>query len=89
MSTFAHIIGKSKDGVSNFFEHNNFNIKKIENYIKEKYNEVALNHLKNQTIKELTLAMSNKSIGTTNPNSLSLPKEEINSLKMEIYFLVD
>ena len=30
--------------------------------------------------------MSNKSIESTNPNSLSLLKEHINSLESEIYF---
>ena len=33
--------------------------------------------------------MSNKSIESTNPNSLSLLKEHINSLESEIYFLRD
>ena len=33
--------------------------------------------------------MSNKSIESTNPNSLSLLKEYINSLESEIYFLRD
>ena len=43
-------------------EWNNSHIEKIENYVKEKCNEVALNHLKNQMIKELTSEMSDKSI---------------------------
>ena len=33
--------------------------------------------------------MSNKSIESTNPDSLSLLKEHINSLESEIYFLRD
>ena len=37
--------------------------------MKEKFDEVvALDRLKNQIIKELTLEMFNKSIETTNPN---------------------
>ena len=62
-------------------------MEKIENFISKKYKEGALNHLKNHIIKKLTLEMSNKSIGTTNPNSLSLLKEHVNSLECEIYFL--
>ena len=48
-----------------------------------------MNNLKSQINKELTLEMSNESIGTTNRNSLSLLKEHINSLESEIYFLRD
>ena len=48
-----------------------------------------MNYLKNQIIKELPLEISNKSIETTNPNSLTLLKEHIRSLESEIYFLRD
>ena len=41
---------------------------------KEKCNQVYLNHLKNQLIKELTREMSNKSKGTTDPDPLTLLK---------------
>ena len=37
---------KSNDGDCNSFKQNDSHIKKIENYMKENYNEVALNHLK-------------------------------------------
>ena len=71
LNTPAQILDKSNDGVCNSFKKNGSHLKKTENYKKEKYNEVTLNHLKNQIIKELTLEMSNKSIETTNPNALS------------------
>ena len=48
-----------------------------------------MNYLKNQIIKELPLEISNKSIETTNPNSLTLLKEHSRSLESEIYFLRD
>ena len=57
--------------------------------MKEKFNKVILNHLKNQIIKDLTLEMFNKSIETTNLNSLSLLKEHLGSLESKIYFLRD
>ena len=87
LSTPAQILNKSNDGICNSFKQNDSNIEKIKNYIKQKFNEVALSRLKNQIIKELALEMSNKSIETTNPNSLL--KEHINSVENEIYFLRD
>ena len=87
LSTPAQILNKSNDGICNSFKQNDSNIEKIKNYIKQKFNEVTLNRLKNQIIKELALEMSNKSIETTNPNSLL--KEHINSVENEIYFLRD
>ena len=66
LSIFTQILNKNNDGVCNSFKENDSHTEKIESYIKEKFNEVALNHLKNQTIKELTLEMSNKSIETKN-----------------------
>ena len=89
LSTPAQILNKSNDGICNSFKHNDSNIEKIKNYIKQKFNEVALNLLKNQTIKELALEMYNKSIETTNPNSFSLLKEHVNGVENEIYFLRD
>ena len=50
LSTSAQILGKRNDGVSYSFKRNDSHIEKIENFLKEKYNEVALNHLKNQII---------------------------------------
>ena len=85
LSTPAQILNKSNDGICNSFKQNDSNIEKIKNYIKQKFNEVALNRLKNQIIKELTLEMSNKSVETANPNSFSLLKEHINSVENEIY----
>ena len=64
LSIPTQILNKSNDGVCNSFKENDSHAEKIESYIKEKFKEVALNHLKNQTIKELTLEMSNKSIET-------------------------
>ena len=58
---------KSNNGVCNLFKQNDSHIEKIENYVKEKFNEVALNHLKNQITKELTLEISKNSIATTYP----------------------
>ena len=87
LSTPAQILNKSNDGICNSFKQNDSNIEKIKNYIKQKFNEVAFNRLKNQIIKELALEMSNKSIETTNPNSLL--KEHINRVENEIYFLRD
>ena len=89
LSTHAQILNKSNDGICNSFKHNDSNIEKIKNYIKQKFNEVALNLPKNQTIKELALEMYNKSIETTNPNSFSLLKEHVNGVENEIYFLRD
>ena len=77
LSTSAQILGKSIDGVCNSSKQNDSHIEKIENYVKEKYNVVALKYLKNQIINELTLKMSKKSTETTNPNSLSLLEEHI------------
>ena len=88
MSTLARILDKKENTrVSHSFKQNDSLLEKIENFLSKKYKEVTLNHLKNHIIKKLTLEMSNKSIGTTNPNSLSLLKAHINSLECEIYFL--
>ena len=53
LNTFAQILDKSNDRFNDSFKQNDFHIKKIENYAKEKYDEAALIHLKNQIIKEL------------------------------------
>ena len=89
LSTPKQILGKRNEGVCNSFNQNDSHIEKIENYMKEKFNKAALNYLKNQIIKELTLEMSNKLIEPTNPNSSSSLKEHISSLESKIYFLCD
>ena len=55
LSTPIQILDKSNDGVCNSFKENDSHVEKVENFTKGKYNEVALNHLKNQIIKELIL----------------------------------
>ena len=88
LSTLARILDKKENTrVSHSLKQNDSLLEKIEIFILKKYKEVTLIHLKNHIIKKLTLEMSNKSIGTTNPNSLSLLKAHINSLECEIYFL--
>ena len=46
LSTPVQILDKSNDGVCNSFKQKDSHIEKVENYIKEKYNKVALNLLK-------------------------------------------
>ena len=89
LSTPKQILDKRNDGLRNSCNQNDPHIEKIKNYMKEKFNKVTLNHLKNQIIKDLTLEMFNKSIETTNLNSLSLLKEHLGSLESKIYFLRD
>ena len=48
LSTPIQILDKSNDGVCNLFKQNYSHVEKVENFIKEKYNEAALNYLKNQ-----------------------------------------
>ena len=89
LSTPAQILDKSNYRICNSLKQNDSRIDKVGNHTKEKFNEVALNRLQNQIIKELTLEISSKLIETTNPNSLSLLKEHISSFEIEIYFLRD
>ena len=54
LSTPKQILDKRNDGVRNSCNQNDYHIEKIKNYMKEKFNKVTLNHLKNQIIKDLT-----------------------------------
>ena len=50
LSTPRQILDKNNNGVYNSFKQNDSHIENIENDITEKFNDVALNHLKNQII---------------------------------------
>ena len=68
-------------------EHGDSHILKIEKYIKDKYDEVALGHLRQKLTEEVTAKLSK--IPKTSPyyTKLSLMKSYIDSLESEIYFL--
>ena len=71
---------------------NNSDIKKTEDYITKKYDEVALNHLRRQILKEVTQSVDKKinshkldKINTS--DTTALRKTHIETLVSEIYFL--
>ena len=62
-------------------------IAKIEDYISKKYDEVALQHLKRELLKEINNELSCKSVVNSNESLVISLKEHIESLQSEIYFL--
>ena len=68
-------------------EHDDSHILKIEKYIKDKYDEVALNHLRQKITKAVTTKPSKIPKTLPDHTKLSLMKSHIDSLESEIYFL--
>ena len=68
-------------------EHDDSHILKIEKYIKDKYDEVALDHLRQKITEEVTAKLSEIKKTSPNHTKLSLMKSHIDSLESEIYFL--
>ena len=62
-------------------------IAKTEDYISKKYDEVALQHLKRELLKEINNEVSCKSVVNSNESLVISLKEHIESLQSEIYFL--
>ena len=60
---------------------------KIEKYIKDKYDEVALDHLRQKITEEFTAKLSKITKASPGHTKLSLMKWHIDSLESEIYFL--
>ena len=60
---------------------------KIEDYISKKFDEVALQHLKRELLKEINNEIPCKSAVNSNESLLISLKEHIESLQSEIYFL--
>ena len=68
-------------------EHDDSHILKIEKYTKDKYDEVALYHLRQKITEEVTAKLSKIQKTSPDHTKLSSRKSHINSLKSEIYFL--
>ena len=62
-------------------------IAKTEDYISKKYDEVALQHLKRELLKEINNEVSWKSVVNSNESLVISLKEHIESLQSETYFL--
>ena len=62
-------------------------IAQTEDYISKKYDEVALQHLKRELLKEINNEVSCKSVVNSNESLVISLKEHIESLQSEIYFL--
>ena len=60
---------------------------KIEKYIKDKYDEVALDHLRQKITEEVTTKFSKITKTSPDHTKLSLMKSPIDSLESEIYYL--
>ena len=60
---------------------------KIEKYIKDKYDEVALDHLRQKITEEVTTKFSKITKTSLDHTKLSLMKSPIDSLESEIYYL--
>ena len=60
---------------------------KKKNYVKDKYDEVALDHLRQKITEEVTAKLSKIPKASPDHIKLSLMKSHIDSLESEIYFL--
>ena len=69
------------------FQHNDSHIEKIESYIKEKFDEVATNHLKQKILADLKEQYQPSTTYHFDSSVINSLKDHIKSLKNKIQFL--
>ena len=62
-------------------------INSIENYINNKYDEIALSHLKQSILSEVHATINEKIISITKTDEVTYLQNEIDTLMSELYFL--
>ena len=87
-STPSQIFSNSTEKHScKYGEHDDSHISKIGKYIKVKYDEMALDHLRQKITEEITAKLSKMQKTSPDHTKLSLMKPHKDSLESEIYFL--